>query len=167
MPKIHLCICLAFIINGLKRPTLQTNNQWVTTPEVNIPAGVMGDSLMWPIRGRARWTGYGFCPALPWTWYIILGGSVLNRVYVSPKQDKVARLSSLKMFCPKQGRKKERCPTQGRYFRFFFVLNSVRFHALSGTPIPKNWSSSPPPPGGGREEPAFTAMTWQRNLYLT
>ena len=32
---------------------------------------------------------------------------------------------------------------------FFFILNWVRFQTLSGSLIPKYWSSTPSPGGGG------------------
>ena len=87
--------------------------------------------------------------------------SALNRVYnfrrVCPKREhlnlfytgKVSRLSSLNMVCPKQGSKIEGdvVLTQGRYHSAFFVLSQV--HTLSGTPIPKHWSSTAFPLRGG------------------
>ena len=36
--------------------------------------------------GTCRWTGYGFWPPLPWTWYTILWEPVLDRVSTCPKQ---------------------------------------------------------------------------------
>ena len=39
------------------------------------------------------------------------------------------------------------CPKQGMYFRIFLSLTGSAFQTLSGSPIPKYWSSTPLPRG--------------------
>ena len=59
---------------------------------------------------KKRWGGGGasFSPSLSRPAYACKrGGSVLNRIWICPKQGKVARLSSLNMVCLKQGLKIE------------------------------------------------------------
>ena len=82
-----------------------------------------------------------FLASLPWAGYIMLRESVLNRVWICPKQGRAAWLPSLSMICPEQGRKIEGV-NQGGYFKYL-VPNQEQVFILSAGPLYPNIGQVP------------------------